>query len=223
MLTWDDETLNDVLNKMAESRYGSWRNFQMRWRTVLGLDKTRDKAILDYGCGVGLEALQYAKMGNDVFIADISEHNILLAKRTLKASGYTAAGSFLIQETPPYIFDLGQTQFDVIHCCGVLHHIPSPIPVVSQMAHWLAQEGELRLMVYSDQAWRIATGTEPPQTVTDSELFERYWTHWDPIGGYADWYTRERLEERFGEWFDVKECEYLTEHGEYLGAVLVKR
>jgi SAM-dependent methyltransferase len=223
MLTWDDETLNDVLGKMAESRYGGWRNFQMRWRTVLGLDTTRGKDVLDYGCGVGLEALQYAKMGNRVYVADITEYNIMLAKRTLEASGYRAERSFRIHEAPPFIFDAHHAQFDVIHCCGVLHHIPNPVPVVSHMAHWLVHNGELRLMVYSDEAWRIATKTEPPESVADSELFERYWTHWDPIGGYADWYDQKRLEERFGAWFDVKECEYLTKHGEYLGAVLVKR
>jgi len=223
MLSWDEQTLNDVIGRMAEARYGGWRNFQMRWRIVLGLDTTRGKDVLDYGCGVGLEALQYAKLGNRVSIADIAPHNVELASKVLQASGYEAEHRYLIYEFPPFI-QKEDLAFDVIHCCGVLHHIPNPIPVVTQMAAWLRAKGELRLMLYSDKAWEIATGTPPiNMPVQDSELFERYWTHWDPHGGYADWYNQDRIEERFGELFQVKTCEPLTEHGEYIGAVLVKR
>ena len=44
-----------------------------------------------------------------------------------------------------------------------------------------------------------------------------------PIGGYADWYDCKRLNTRFGKWFTVDICQPLTQYGEYLGAVLVKR
>lgn len=224
MLTWNHDNLVHVINKMGASRYGGWRNFEDRWRSVLRLDATMDKDVLDYGCGVGLEALQYAKTHNRVTLADISPHNVRLAQRVLEAYGYRARAGHVLSEKPPFSYWLHVGQFDVIHCCGVLHHIPDPVPVVEHMAEWLRPEGELRLMVYSDQAWRIATGTEPTGApVEDSELFERYWTRWDPHGGYADWYNRERLEQRFGAWFKVTTCAPLTKKEEYLGAVLVKR
>lgn len=224
LLTWDDEALIDLISQMAQSRYQGWRNYEMRWRVILGLDSTRDKDVLDYGCGVGLEALQYAKVGNRVSIADISPSNVLLAERVLHLCGHKVSNTIVLTQKPPFSVLLAAGQFDVIHCCGVLHHIPDPVAVVKQMAEWLRPAGELRLMLYSDKAWEIATGTKPTGApVEDSELFERYWTHWDPHGGYADWYNRERLEERFGQWFVVTTCEPLTERGEYIGAVLVKR
>lgn len=224
LLTWDDEALLDLISQMAQSRYQGWRNYEMRWRVVLGLDSTRGKDVLDYGCGVGLEALQYAKAGNRVSIADISRNNVRLAERILvDLSGYDLDGAFVLTEETPFIRQK-ELEFDVIHCCGVLHHIPRPIPVVEQMWKWLRPKGELRLMLYSAKAWEIATGTKPTGApVEDSELFERYWTHWDPHGGYADWYDRDKLEERFGKWFDVTKCEPLTKHGEYIGAILTKR
>ncbi len=221
LLNWSDDDLNDVIRRMAESRYHGWRNWQNRWRTVLGLDSTRDKDVLDYGCGVGLEALQYAKNDNRVWLADISSSNLRLAERVLALNGHHAEGRILLKEQLVY----QPRRFDVIHCAGVLHHIPEPKPVVETMASWLRPNGELRLMVYSDEAWRIATKTEPP-TIHPTEFdpsFRLYWTHWDPIGGYAEWYDCDRLEQWFGEWFTVKRCEPLTKHSEYLGAVLVKR
>ena len=221
LLDWDPVDLLDIIGRMAESRYGGWRNWEMRWRTVLRLDRTHGKRVLDYGCGVGLEALQYAKRGNQVWIADISEDNLKLAERVLDLEGHSPEGSYLVQEKDPIITPL--YPFDVIHCVGVLHHIPEPEPVVEAMASWLVPEGELRLMVYSDQAWRIATGTEPPPYVEDSPHFDVYWQHWDPIGGFADWYDKRRLEIRFGKWFNVEVYEPLTQYGEYVGAVLVKK
>lgn len=221
LLDWDAVDLLDIIGRMAESRYGGWRNWEMRWRTVLGLDRTTGKRVLDYGCGVGLEALQYSKRGNRVWIADISEDNIKLARRVLALEGHAPEGSFLVKEKDPIITPV--EPFDVIHCVGVLHHIPNPEPVVEAMASWLVSDGELRLMVYSDKAWTIATGTDPPPHVEDSPHFDVYWQHWDPIGGYADWYDCKRLASRFGKWFTVLTCEPLTQYGEYLGAVLVKK
>lgn len=221
LLTWDTADLLDIIGRMAQSRYGGWRNWEMRWRTTFSLDRTEGKRVLDYGCGVGLEALQYAKRGNRVWLADISRDNLKLAQRVLEMEGHEIEGTFLVKETTPVI-DPAEP-FDVIHCVGVLHHIPYPEAIVQAMAGWLAPKGELRLMVYSDEAWRIATGTEPPPWVEDSPHFDLFWQHWDPIGGYADWYDCNRLKRRFGQWFKLKLCQPLTEHGEYLGAVLVKR
>jgi len=226
LLTWDDEALLDLISQMAQSRYQGWRNYQMKWRIVLGLDNTRGRRVLDYGCGVGLEALQYAKLGNTVSIADISADNLKLAERVVQlgAPGHVVDGVFKVQEKSPFI-EAEPESFDVVHCCGVLHHIPHPEPVVQRFSELLSRGGELRLMVYSDEAWKIATGTEPPTelNVEDYVQFDAFWQHWDPIGGYADWYDCDRLMDRFGEWFTMKECNYLTEHNEYLGAVLVKR
>jgi len=222
LMTWDDGALVDLINEMEHSRYLGWRNFEGRWRRVLGLDTTFARDVLDYGCGVGLESLQYARNENRVTVADISGDNISLALRVLKLFEVPAAGHWLIPERPASAPST-MRKFDVVHCCGVLHHIPNAEDVVKALHSRLRAEGELRLMVYSDEAWRIATGTEPPLIVDNHPKFERYWQHWDPIGGYADWYNAERLESRFGRWFTIEQYEPLTEHGEYVGAVMVKR
>jgi SAM-dependent methyltransferase len=214
------DDLLDLVRQMEESRYMGWRNWENRWREVLGLDTTEDKVVLDYGCGVGIEALQYARTGNDVIVADISRENVRLAMRILDLEGFQV-GSFQITED--HLMNFMFAPFDVIHCAGVLHHIPDPIPVVEEMAEHLAPNGELRLMLYSDEAWRIACDTEPPEVVTDDPRFDRYWSHWDPVGGYADWYDEQRLYERFGGLFSIERYEPLTENGAYVGAVLVKR
>jgi SAM-dependent methyltransferase len=214
------EDLLDVVRRFEEARYLGWRNYENRWREVLGLDSTHDKLVLDYGCGVGIEALQYARSGNEVVVADISRENVRLAIRVLDLEGFQA-GAFQITEDHLINWMFGP--FDVIHCAGVLHHIPEPLPVVEAMHEQLVDGGELRLMVYSDEAWRIATDSEPPAVVEDHPRFDRFWTRWDSVGGYADWYDVARIGLRFGHLFDCVDAEYLTENRAYLGVVLRKR
>lgn len=221
LLQYDDEALRQMIAQVEKTRYEGWRNYKGAWRRILGLDHTRGARVLDYGCGIGVEALQYARNENEILLADIVQSNLRLARRVLDLHGFEVAGEILLGEEPELSGDADS--LDVVHCAGVLHHIPDPVPVVEQMARWLRPGGQLRLMVYSDIAWKIATDSEPPYVVNDHPLALRYAERWDSVGGYADWYDRERLEERFGDWFEVVTCEPVTQHGEYLGAVLVKR
>ena len=224
LLAMDDQQFGAVIQKAVTNRYTGWRNHKENWTNLLTQwDRTRGKRILDYGCGIGLEGLILARK-NTVFCADISEGNLAVAERAFVLNGHDAPALFPIREKPPFIEE-PPGELDIILCLGVLHHIPDPAPVVEAMHGWLKPGGELRLMVYSDEAWRIATGTAPPLKgcVEDAYEFVTYWQHWDAVGGYADWYCDWKLEREFGEWFTLRECRYVTAGREYLGAVLVKR
>ena len=222
LLAMDDDQFLAVINQAVMNRYSGWRNHRENWTNLLTRwDVTQGKRILDYGCGIGLEGLILARR-NTVFCADISEGNLAVAERAFVLNGHDAPALFPISEKPPFISE-PPGELDIILCLGVLHHIPEPRSVIQHMADWLVPGGELRLMVYSDEAWRIATGGSPPEIAPEDPGFTAFWQHWDAVGGYADWYDCERLRERFGEWFKVTDCRYVTANREYLGAVLVAR
>lgn len=228
MLKMDDKDLLALVNDFEVARYQGWRNWRNRWRDVLRLDMTKQKNVLDYGCGVGIEALQYAKAGNYVSLADIAPDNVRLASRIIHLHGFKTVHEMVIDENEPFLPYLHpktdkHDSFDVIHCAGVLHHIPDPVAVIRSMHKWTRRDGELRLMLYSNVAWEIATKTLAPEgDVHDYVEFDQFWQHWDPIGGYADWYDVEKLRHRFGQWFKVLRYEPLTRNGAYVGAVMVK-
>lgn len=229
LLALEDDELLALVAQMEKTRYAGWRNWNGHWRDVLGLDSTVAKSVLDYGCGVGLESLQYAKRSNYVSIADICEDNVRLAHRVLRLHGYRTLHEMIIEERPPFLPWLRPTEkpgdsFDVIHCCGVLHHIPNAREVVEAMHSWLREEGELRLMVYSDEAWKLATGTEPPEgDVSGYEEFETFVRYWDGVGDWADWYDKTKLMDLAGDLFTLNRFRPLTSDKAYVGAVLTKR
>jgi len=112
---------------------------------------------------------------------------------------------------------------DVIHCVGVLHHIPEPRPVVDAMHRWLAPDGELRLMLYSDNGWRIVTGTEPPDDVTNHPAREKFVRGFDSVGDWADWYDEPKVTRLFGDLFVVDRFRYLTPDWRYIALVLRRK
>lgn len=223
LLRYSDGELRATVERMAEVRYRGWRNHENRWRDVLGLDSTSGKTVLDYGCGIGLEALQYAQAGNRVVVADLHGAAVDLAWRVLDAYGHPAFGSAMILDSGAINPDFGDHAFDVIHMAGVLHHIPDPSPVLAHCQRWLKPQGELRLLLYSDQAWRQATSTDPPEHVEDHPAAGHYAQFMDMPGSYADWYDQDRLASRAGQWFRVKRCEYVGPDRTLLAATLTPR
>lgn len=226
--TLDDDSLSSMIAEMRRTRYTGWRNHGGLWREMMKLDDTHGKDVLDFGCGVGMEALELHNAGNRVSLADISGSNLALAMRVLFMADRSpeSLDAYLVINDYPFI-DANPESFDVIHCSGVLHHIPWAKNIMARFHDLLRPGGEVRLMVYSDIGWQIATGEKQPPLWTiparEREGFDQFVRFMDGVGDYADFYTLDRLDQDFGRWFDVSEFAYLCEDRRYCAAVLTRK
>jgi 2-polyprenyl-3-methyl-5-hydroxy-6-metoxy-1,4-benzoquinol methylase len=205
LMALSDNDLKEMAENFQMHRYHGWRNAGNLWRSTLGLDTTEGKTILDFGCGFGIESLQFAKKGNKIILADINKETSILAKRVLKVFGYEAE-IVLISDEYPFIPSM---EIDIFYSNGVIHHTPKAVQIIDRAKELLKDDGEVRLMLYSDIGRDIAAGSK----VDFVEFF-------DGIGKYSDWYDAEKLK---GFNMNIKEVTYITFDKRYLTTTMTKK
>lgn len=202
-LKWPDEAVKHFIKTFELNRYGGDRNWGNQWRSTLGLDTTSEKKVHDYGCGFGIEALQFCRSGNSVYVSDIFPSNVRAAERVLRISGYEP---------------IPKCKVDIFYSNGVLHHTRKIREILEAAVENLNPGGEIRLLLYSDRAWTWATGAPLPaieDDVSRHPAFEKYVRVMDESGDYADWYNREKLERLVGDFLTVEKFTYIMRGGQY--------
>jgi len=208
LLNLPPNVLFQITNNARIIRYSTWRNIGGTWRKYLGLDTTEGKLILDYGCGIGTEANEFARLGNRVVLADINWDSILLAVRVMALINRDkqVVSCSLISGEWPYIIS---PKVDIFYACGVLHHIPYAESVIQRARELLNPGGEVRLMLYSDKAWEKHVGTPPPEDVAKSGGFVTFVQAMDQVGFYSDWYNEKKIVDKFCHGFALDSFHYL--------------
>ncbi len=188
---------------------------------LLGLDTTTGSTIVDYGCGFGLESLQFLKKGNKVYLADILLSNLDAAEYIITTMGYTVEDKLLIKNQYPFI---DHKNIDIFYSNGVLHHTPEMPSIVKRAFEVLPKDGEVRLMLYSDVAWTVKTKTEIPAinfSIEEHPEFNKFVRAMDGVGKYADWYNKEKLEYKLKGICKIKKFDYITKGNLFCVAILV--
>ncbi|MFM7428069.1 MAG: class I SAM-dependent methyltransferase [Elainella sp.] len=119
--------------------------YYLRHRRVVD---TRDKVILDAGCGSGYKALMLAEAnpGAKIVGIDLSEQSVNLARQRLQYHGFDNAEfhQLAIEDLP----QLGQ-KFDYINCDEVLYILPDPVAGLQAMKSVLQPDGLIRTNLHN--------------------------------------------------------------------------
>lgn len=115
----------------------------------------RGKRVLEIGCGIGTDTINFARAGAQVTAVDISEESVALARQRAEAFGldnitfYCADAEELSATVPPAAYDL-------VYSFGVIHHTPRPERVIEQIGQYYVRPGStLKIMVYHRYAWKV--------------------------------------------------------------------
>lgn len=112
----------------------------IHYRTLILRDLARvrpGRCYLDYGSGIGNDALVFAAAGFDITLADVSDPLLGFAEWRCRRRGFNVRTIDLKQESLP------PDAFDLVVCFDVLEHIPEPLDVVGAMRVSLRDEGLL--------------------------------------------------------------------------------
>lgn len=219
LLKLSDNEFTNLLIRARNNRYNlnGYRNYNNLWRIYSRNNQISDKVVFDFGTGSGIEALEFAKNGNQVIIGDINKYNLQVATRLLNLNGFTPVEIVNLKSNYPY-FKL-KNKFDIFYANGVLHHTPRIRQILRRVKKFLRDDNsEAILMLYSDVGYIKYINKDLPdikESIRKSPYFEKMYMHFDSVGKYADWYSEEKISSVVaGDW-KVKSFNYCTDDNRF--------
>jgi SAM-dependent methyltransferase len=110
------------------------------------------KRVLEIGCGIGADAVEFAKHGAEYVGVDLSGESIALAQKRFEVLGLD--GQFIQASGDDDLAYLGK--FDLVYSCGVLHHYPDINRVIENIHSLTVDGGEFKMLVYARNSWKYA-------------------------------------------------------------------
>jgi 2-polyprenyl-3-methyl-5-hydroxy-6-metoxy-1,4-benzoquinol methylase len=117
--------------------------------SVVDFSAYKNKRLLEVGCGVGIDLIQFAKHGAHVTGIDLSEQAIQLAEKNFELSGLK--GDLRIMDGEDLGFSAGT--FDVVYAHGVLPYTGDVQRMTREIHRVLKPGGEAILQLYNRRSW----------------------------------------------------------------------
>ena len=129
--------------EISEKRYNG-----REWHvpTVAKFDAYKDKSMVEIGCSIATDGLEFAKRGANYTGVDLTPQGIELARERFALFG--VPGNFVVanaEEKLPF----PDNTFDHAYSFGVIHHSPTPSRIVAEIYRVLKPGGTITIMLYN--------------------------------------------------------------------------
>ena len=115
----------------------------------------RGKKVLEIGCGIGTDTMNFARHGAQVTAVDLSEKSLEVARQRARVFGLEDRIRF-IQADAEHLAELVPAEpYDLIYSFGVIHHTPHPERVIAQLPRFTKPDTTVKIMVYNRRSWKV--------------------------------------------------------------------
>lgn len=111
---------------------------------VVPFKSWRGKRVLEVGCGLGTDLLQFARGGALVHGIDLTEKGARLTRKRLKLYGHD--GEVLVGDSERLPFK--SDYFDLVYSWGVIHHTPDTPQAAREIVRVCKPGGQVLVMLY---------------------------------------------------------------------------
>jgi ubiquinone/menaquinone biosynthesis C-methylase UbiE len=116
---------------------------------IMEFDKFHGSRLLEVGCGMGTDLLQFARGGAVCTGVDLTPRSVEISRNRFDLYGIPASFSLSDAERLPF----KDESFDVYYSNGVLHHTPRTGSAVKEAYRVLRPGGTAKVMLYYRNSW----------------------------------------------------------------------
>jgi len=115
----------------------------------------RDKKVLEIGCGLGTDTINFARAGAHVTTVDLSEKSIELARARAAVFGLQERIRFCPGDAEQLSSFVPVESYDLIYSFGVIHHTPHPGAVLKHLRQYSRPGTTIKIMVYHRRSYKV--------------------------------------------------------------------
>jgi 2-polyprenyl-3-methyl-5-hydroxy-6-metoxy-1,4-benzoquinol methylase len=118
-------------------------------------EKWKGKKVLEIGCGIGTDTINFARNGAQVTAVDLTEKALEMTRKRAEVFGVAdrvraiQANAEQISESVPV------ESYDLVYSFGVIHHTPSPERVLDELRKYVTPSTTVKIMVYYRWSWKV--------------------------------------------------------------------
>ena len=168
---WDDRPCNvkhskkeigtkEYFDEVERKRYTAEPHIP----SFAGFSNTKGKKVLEVGCGMATEGINFARAGATYTGTDLSTESLDLAKKRFNV--YNNEGNFYLGNSEELSSFVPVETYDLIYSFGVIHHSPHPEKIISEIKKYMNKDSTLKIMLYASESWKnymIEAGYDQPE------------------------------------------------------------
>jgi SAM-dependent methyltransferase len=114
------------------------------------------KRVLEIGCGIGTDTVNFARAGALVTAVDVSSRSLELARQHARVFELEDRIDFVEADAESLSEYVRPAEYDLIYLFGVIHHTPHPERVLDQIRDsFTGSRTTLKMMVYHRWSWKV--------------------------------------------------------------------
>jgi 2-polyprenyl-3-methyl-5-hydroxy-6-metoxy-1,4-benzoquinol methylase len=118
-------------------------------------ERWRGKRVLEIGCGIGTDTVNFARHGAQISSVDLSEKSIELARQRTAVYGVEDRVRFFRGNAEELRSFVPVAPYDLIYSFGVIHHTPHPDRILEQLRAYAHPGTAVKIMVYHRRSWKV--------------------------------------------------------------------
>ena len=118
-------------------------------------ERWRGKRVLEVGCGIGTDTINFARAGADVTAVELSSESLRIARERAEVMDLADRIDFRQANAEELSTALSGEPYDLVYSFGVIHHTPHPERALAEIRRQLSPGGVLKLMVYHRHSWKV--------------------------------------------------------------------